>query len=263
MKRVHWYYKFLIVFLIVFSMFFFFNKSISNFVNTSSLKDYAVSIFKPVSSIKSNLIFDRNLVKENKKLKKELLKDNTILKENDSLKDEIDDLKKLMKLKETYTGYKRVYAKTIIRNKMYWYNTITIDKGRGDGIEKGNAVVGINGLIGIVYNTTKNSSSIKLITNNDTGYRLSGMIKKEKETVVGLIEGYDYPYIKVSLVESSNKVQIGDEFYSYGLEHFSKNIYIGEVKKIEKDNYDLGDIIYIEPKQDMNDINYVVVLGNK
>ena len=246
--KIHWYYKFLIVFLIFFSMFFLFNKNISYFVNNSSLKSYINSLLVSISSSDDN--------------KEDSLINNTLLEENTNLKEEIAKLKELMKLKGTYTGYKMIYSKTIIRNKMYWYNTIVIDKGSSDGVKEGNAVVGLNGLIGIISNTTKDSSTVKLITNNDTNYRISGAVKKEKETVVGLIEGYNYPYIKVSLVESL-KVELGDKFYSYGLENFPKNIYIGEVKKIKKDNYDLSTILYIEPKQDMNDINYVVVLNNK
>ena len=246
--KIHWYYKFLIVFLIFFSMFFLFNKNISYFVNNSSLKSYINSLLVSISSSDNN--------------KEDSLINNTLLEENNNLKEEIAKLKELMKLKSTYTGYKMIYSKTIIRNKMYWYNTIVIDKGSSDGVKEGNAVIGLNGLIGIISNTTKDSSTVKLITNNDTNYRISGAVKKEKETVVGLIEGYNYPYIKVSLVESL-KVELGDKFYSYGLENFPKNIYIGEVKKIKKDNYDLSTILYIEPKQDMNDINYVVVLNNK
>ena len=47
MKRVHWYYKFLIVFIIFFSMFFLLNKNISNIVNNSSYKNSVNILAKP------------------------------------------------------------------------------------------------------------------------------------------------------------------------------------------------------------------------
>lgn len=263
MKRMHWYYKFLIVFLVFFSMFFLFNKNISNLVNSSSYKGYINSIILPINTVSRGIIFNyKETVRENNRLKQNALKNNTIFQENGSLKKEIEELKKTMEIEKIYTGYGITYARTIIRNKMYWYNTITIDKGSNDGIKKNQAVVGLDGLIGIVSNTTKRSSSVKLITNNDTNHKISGMVKTNKDTAVGLIEGYEYPYIKVSLATSSKNVKIGDKFYSYGLDNFPKNIYIGEVKKIQSDNYDLGSVLYVQPKQDMNDINYVVVLGN-
>ena len=263
MKYIHWYYKFLILFLFFFSMFFMFHSSISNLINNSDYKYYIDSIFVPIASLKRGIIFNyKDVVKDNNKLKKEVLHDKTLLNENKSLKEEIDNIKKIMSIKNTYTGYNVVYAKTIIRNKMYWYNTITIDKGSKNGIKKNQAVVGINGLIGVISNVTNKTSSIKLITSTSTTFKISGMVKDKKNILVGLIEDYEYPYIKVSLATDSKEIKIGDKFYSYGLNNFPKNIYIGEVKKIQRDNYDLGCILYVEPKQDMNDINYVAVLTN-
>ena len=260
----NWYYKFLIVAIIFFSMFFLFNKHISNFVNSSSYKYYVNSIFMPISSVSRNSIFNcKSAIKENKKLKEETLDNNSLKEINKDLTKEIESLKKLMKLKSAYTGYKTVYAKTINRNKMYWYSTITIDKGSRDGIKSNDAVIGVNGLIGIVKDVNKGNSTVKLITNSDTNSKISGIIKKDKKTIIGLIEGYEYPYIKVSLASSEKDVQIGDEFYSSGLADFPKNIYIGTVERIDKDTYDLGNIIYVKPKQDMNDINYLMVLSNK
>ena len=260
----NWYYKFLVVSILFFSMLFLFNKNISNFVNNSSYKYYVNSIFIPISSISRNSIFNcKSALKENKELKKETLDNNSLKEINNNLTEEIESLKKLMKLKSTYTGYKTIYAKTTNRNKMYWYSTITIDKGSNDGVKKNNVVVGVHGLIGFVKDTTKEMSTVKLITNGDTNSKVSGIIKKNKKAVIGLIEGYEYPYLKVSLASSAKDVQIGDDFYSSGLSDFPKNIYIGSVEKIEKDTYDLGSIIYVKPKQDMNDINYLLVLSNK
>lgn len=263
MRKLHWYYKFLIFFIIFFSMFFFLNRNISNLVNNSNYKDYMNAIIMPLKTISvTNLSNYGKLLKENQQLKEELLIKKTEANNEKNLQDEIENLKKTMSLKTVYTGYKTTYAKTITRNKMYWYSTITIDKGSKDGIQKNQAVVGLNGLIGIVKDTTKKSSTIKLITNNDSNSKISGMIKIGKETKIGLIENYEYPYLKVSMIDSKG-IKVGDKFYSLGLDNFPKNIYIGTVKKIERDNFDLSYILYVEPKQDMNDINYVVVLGNK
>lgn len=260
--KIHWYYKFLIVSIIFFSMFFLFNKSISKLINNSSYKYYVNSIFMPISSVARNSIFNcKEVMKENKMLKEKAL-GNNFNEINNNLIEEIEMLKRTMKLKSAYTGYKTIYAKTINRNKMYWYSTITIDKGFNDGIRKNNAVVGVDGLIGFIKDTTKGTSTVKLITNNDNNSKISGIIKKDKTSVVGLIYGYDYPYLKVSLVSNENEVEIGDDFYSSGLASFPRKIYIGTVEKIDKDVYDLGSVVYIKPKQDMNDINYLMVLGN-
>ena len=241
----NWYYKFLIVFIILFSMFFFLNDKLSNIINNSSIKNITINIAKQFNGKKAN---DKELIN----LKKEV--DNYEL---ESLKKELEILKETMNIEKTYTSNKVIYAKTIIRNKMYWFNTITIDKGKKDGIEEGDAVVGKNSLIGIVIRTTKDNSQVKLITNNDNKNKISITIKSENETITGLIEGYEYPYIKAS-VES--EVKNGDEVITSGLGNLPKNINIGKVEKIEKDSLDLINILYIKPLQDINDINYVGVL---
>lgn len=263
MKKINWYYKFLIIFIASFSMFLFLNKSLSHYINSSSAKNYMnylIGSFNKLSDY--NLVNYKKIIKENKKLKQKLLENNVAKSINNDLKNEIENLKKITKLKQTYTGYKMIYAKAITRNKMYWFNTITIDKGSNDGITKDYAVVGKDGLIGIVKDTTKDTSTVKLVTNSDIGNKISGMIKTKDSTNIGLIEGYEYPYLKVSLTTNEQKVQVGDSFHTSGLSNIPKNIYIGQVEKIEKDSFDLNYILYVKPKQDMNDIDYVIVLGN-
>lgn len=264
MRKVHWYYKFLIIFTILFSMFFLLNRNLSGFVNRSIYKNYMDSINVPFSYIdKYNIFKYKRIVKRNGQLEKELLMRNTIENEKTNLKEEIKVLKETMKLKNTYSNYDLIYAKTIVRNKMYWYSTITIDKGMNDGVEEGSAVVSKDGLVGVVKSVTKDYSSVKLITNSDRDNKISTMVKSLDKTKIGLIESYEYPYIRVSLTTDEKGIKADDSLFTSGLGSLPKGIYIGKIKKIEKDNYNLGTILYVEPVQDMNDINYVVVLKSK
>ena len=264
MKKVNWYYKFLIVIIIFFSMFIFLTKNMSNIINSSSYKGYMNYIGIPINSIKKYNIFNnKNLVKENQKLEKKLIELETNNNENQSLKDEIQELKETMNLKKTYSSYDIIYSKTINRNKMYWYSTITIDKGVKDGIKVGDAVVNYNGLIGIIKSTNKSSSSVKLITNSDKDNKISVMVNAEGKTKIGNIEGYEYPYIIVSLATDKTGIKEGDKLITSGLGSLPKNLYIGEIKLIKTDDFNLSNILYVEPKQDMNNINYVAVLSLK
>lgn len=264
MNKVHWYYKFLIIFIILFSMFFLLNRSISEFVNRSDYKNYVNSIMSPINFLgKYNIFKYKKILMRNEQLEKQLLMEGTIETQKTNLKEEIKVLKETMKLKNTYSDYDLIYAKTVIRNKMYWYSTITIDKGMNDGVEEGSAVVSKDGLVGIVKSVTKDYSSVKLITNSDKQNKISTMVKSLDKTKIGLIESYEYPYIKVSLTTDEEGINEGDVLTTSGLGNLPKGIYIGEIKKIEKGNYNLGTVLYVEPTQDMNDINYVVVLKNK
>ena len=259
MKKINWYYKFLLVVIIFFSMFFTFIKTTSNMVNSSSFKGYINYLSIPFTNIEKINIFKYNKVlKEKESLEKKLLKVKTDYSENENLKKEVERLKKLMSLEKTYTSYDKIYAKTIIRNKMYWYSTITIDKGESDNVAKGDAVITEKGLIGIVKSTNKKTSLIKLITSSDKNNKISVMIEDENSKKIGNIERYSYPYIIVS--STYNDIKEGERLVTSGLGNLPKDIYIGDVEKIKKDSYNLSSLIYVKPKQDMNEINYVAVL---
>ena len=96
---------------------------------------------------------------------------------NSSLEKEIQELKDTLELNKTLTEYTPVNATILSRNKSYWFNTITIDKGSNSGIEKNMAVITKNGLIGKISKVSKTSSEVKLITSDDINFKVSVAIK--------------------------------------------------------------------------------------
>lgn len=259
--RMHWYYKFLIIFLIFFGLFFLLTENMNSIINSSSYKDYMNFISVPFNFLERYNIFKYKRVLEDKeKLEGEVLSLKIDKDKLASLEEENSKLKELVKLDKLYTDYDMVYSKCIIRNKMYWYSTITIDKGSKSGIKTGSAVVSSFGLIGEVISTTRNSSTVRLITNNSNSSKISVGIKKDKTFRHGIISGFDYPYLKIELTDSVGGITVGDKLVTSGLGNFTKNITIGEVEKVNKDRYGLVNILYVKPYQDVNDINYVGVL---
>ena len=129
MKKLHWYYKFLIVFLIFFSMFFLLTKNMSNIINSSIYKNYLNFISVPFDFLNKYNIFNyKNVLEKNEELEKSLIIIENDKQDKKNLEEEVKELKELLKLENLYTDYKKVYARTIQRNKMYWFDTIKIDK---------------------------------------------------------------------------------------------------------------------------------------
>ena len=120
MKKLHWYYKFLILFLIFFSMFFFLTKNMSKIVNSSPYKNFINYISVPFDFINKYNIFNyKNVLEENEELSKKMIIIENDKKEKENLEEEVKELKELLELKKLYTEYNKIYAKTISRNKMY------------------------------------------------------------------------------------------------------------------------------------------------
>lgn len=185
---------------------------------------------------------------------------------NESLEKEVEELKKQLELNKTLTEYKAINATILSRNKSYWFNNMIIDKGSKNGIKEGMAVITKNGLVGKISKVYKTSSEIKLITSDDTNYKVSVSIKTNDSENIGILNGYDPKngLIKITGVDKNSKVDIDNEVLTSGLGGvFPGGIYIGTVSKIESDKYNLSNNIYIKTTQDFNNIHYVTVLGEK
>jgi len=185
---------------------------------------------------------------------------------NSSLEKEIEELKKQLELNKTLTEYDVVNATVLSRNKSYWFNTMTIDKGKKAGIKKNMAVITKDGLIGKISKVSNYSSEIKLITSNDTNFKVSVSIKTNDEDNYAILNGYDKKtgLIKLSGIDKTTNINNDDSVLTSGLgEMFPSGIYVGQVKKIENDKYNLSKIVYIQTGQDFNNIHYVTVLKVK
>lgn len=185
---------------------------------------------------------------------------------NESLQKEIEELKAQLKLNSTLTEYSPINATILSRNKSYWFNTLTIDKGKKHGIKEDMAVITSEGLIGKISKVSRLSSEIKLITSDDVNYKVSVSIKTSGKETYGILNGYDNEtkLIKISGIDRSTNVKKGDIVTTSGLGGvFPGGIFVGTVEKSQNDKYDLSKTIYIKTNQDFDAIHYVTVLGEK
>ena len=235
--------------------------SISLLINRSKntfLKDISMSINKVIMYPFTILNKDKNKTQTESYLIQKNI--------NSSLEKEIQELKETLELNKTLTEYKPVNATILSRNKGYWFNTITIDKGTSSGIKENMAVVTKNGLIGKISKVSKNSSEVKLITSDDINFKVSIAIKTNEVDNYAILNGYDQKkkLIKATGIDKTTEVNIGDSVLTSGLgEFFPAGIYIGTVEEIKKDKYNLSKTVYIKLNQNFNDIHYVTVLKVK
>lgn len=238
------------------------------------IKDACLTVssvfYKPVSFVQ-NIIKENNektrIYKEYKELdeKREKMNANEAL--IDELKKENNELKKLLELNNTLVEYDKINATVINRNIGYWYNTITIDKGQASGITKDMAVVTNSGLIGKVINTSYLYSTVRLLTSDELGQKVSVKIKvTDDKYVYGLLSSYDTKE-KAFIIEGiSENVELleGMNVTTTGMSNiFPSGILIGTIKGIKKDNFDLTMLALVTSSNDFEDISFVSVLKRK
>lgn len=218
-------------------------------LNTNSKILYPITILKDILSYPLRVKASEEITIDDETNREELQK-------------EITELKKLLNLNQNIAQYEVINATTTSRNKTYWFNTITIDKGTKSGIEKDMIVVTHDGLIGKIDSVTSITSVVKLITNNDINNKISVSVNGTN----GLIDGY---IVKENLLTMTalNKfidIKSGDKVITTGMGGiFPSGISVGIVSSIEVDEYDVGKIIKITPSVDLSNIRFVAVLKRK
>lgn len=225
--------------------------------NNSFIKDGAMFIEKIIMYPFTGLRSEKTPATESYLIQKNV---------NSSLEKEIQELKDVLELNKTLTEYAPVNATILSRNKSYWFNTLTIDKGKSSGIKKDMAVITKQGLIGKISRVSRNSSEVKLITSDDVNFKVSVAVRTNGRDNYAVLNGYDKDtgLIKVNGIDKTTNVNKGDIVITSGLgELFPAGIYIGVVEKSESDKYNLSKTLYIRTYQDFNDVHYVTVLKGK
>lgn len=270
-------YFFMMVIVIIVILLIIFSFTLKSDRELNSFESFVRDIFvytEKVITYPFNYI--NNKTKDYKKLKN-TKKDNDILEtsidridsieaENIELRRQIEQMKEELDISYTLSDYEYLNATVVSRNVGFWYNTITIDKGRYNGIEQDMVVINSKGLIGRVIRTTTFTSDVRLITTSDTNNKISVHISNGDTNLYGLINNYNYNdnLLEVEGISNTKDVNIGDYVYTSGLGGvFPSGILIGTVTDISTDSYDLAKIIKVKPSADFNDINYVSILKRK
>lgn len=251
--------KIIIIVIVIFCSFFILFYSLSSnrkqTVVESYLKDASALVMKVVMLPFTSLNDDKG----------EDLTESYVIQKNLNvhLEEEIEQLRDALDLNQTLTGYDVVNATVITRNKGYWYQTLTIDKGKNDGLKENMVAITKNGLIGKIEKVTNFSSEIKLITANDVNNKVSVSIATTTGETNAILSGYDKDsdLVQISGVDSRVEINVGDVVTTSGLGGmFPRGIYIGEVETITNDKYGLSKTLGIKTNQDFNNIHYVTIL---
>jgi len=219
---------------------------------------YNINLFYPFYYLKDIIYYPVKALDKDIELSNEVM--NGI--NSEKLK-ELEELKKINNLSDTLTDYKKVTGVVIERNKMYWFNTITINKGKSDGIKENMAVVSGNGLIGRINKVGSHTSEIKLITTNDTNHKISVMLKTKNDILYGILSGYNKDKNVLEITSINKNIDIDDNtsVYTSGMGGiFPSGILIGNVSNIINDKYDVSKIIEVTPSSDINNTKFVNVL---
>jgi rod shape-determining protein MreC len=132
---------------------------------------------------------------------------------------------------------------------------VFVDRGSVAGVEKGMAVITPDGIVGKVIAAFPIASEVVLITDSSFA---AGVIS-QKNRVHGILKGQGYGVCRVDRVQSEEKVEAGEWFYTSGDDRvFPKGMPAGQVKAVRPGS-PFQDII-VEPSGLQNGLEEVLIV---
>jgi rod shape-determining protein MreC len=169
---------------------------------------------------------------------------------------EVDRLNALLQLKDAY-DIEGVAARVIAQDSDSWNQVITINKGTDAGVSAGMPVMDANGLIGQIEQVTGSSSTVRLITDAQSGVAALVQSTRVEGIVTGSLEGLLY----LSYVPVSTQVTVGDAVITSGSGGvYPRGIVIGTIISVQGDSSALYHTIVVKPVASSDDYEDVLVL---
>jgi len=189
------------------------------------------------------------------------LENATLRKENEQLAEELSESRIIRELFERAAEtpeYRRIVANVIGSDTNPALQSILLDKGYDDGVRVGMPVEAARGLAGQVYRVTNNASVVALLTETASAIpvrlgttRATGMLRGGGRGVLPTIDWIDLQH----------KVEVGETVMTSGLGgKFPKNLVIGRVIDVERNEAELFQRAIVQPAVDFNSLETVFIV---
>jgi len=208
-----------------------------------------------------NWIIKRDLLAENAKLKEQLKnyqmdlsRANSLEEENELLKEELNFAKE--------SGHAYVSAKIITGVSDRVSQSVVINRGKSDGITKGLAVIGGNGImVGKISEVQDNFSKVLLLT--DINSKIAATVQNTDRTS-GLVEGQFGLSFKMTNIAQDQEIKEGDLIVTSGLEgQIPKNILIAKVERVDKVESEIFKTAMLSPLISFANLSDLLVIITK
>ena len=141
-------------------------------------------------------------------------------------------LRQLLDL-QNFSPDNKLNSSVILRNTDSWWKKIILNKGSQNGVRTGDVVTGPGGLIGIIENTSRLTSSVQLLTapNSKVG------VWNERANLHGLLVGIGRKNPKLIFYSKNVDIKIGDYILSSPASTIlPPNIPIGIIQSIDNES---------------------------
>lgn len=127
--------------------------------------------------------------------------------------------------------YSTIAASVIAYDPSNWVQRVTIDRGSGDGVAEGMAVVQGDGVVGQVITAAYNSAQVLLITDHVSGVDAMEQNSRARGVVVGAGGGE----CEMRFVSREEELKVGDRVITTGVDGiYPKGLLVGIISETKK-----------------------------
>ncbi len=134
---------------------------------------------------------------------------------------------------------------------------VTLDVGRIAGVARNMPVVTNRGLVGRISEVGDNWSRVLLIT--DASSSVNAITQSARAT--GLVQGQPDGSPIMRDIPQADTVSVGDTVFTSGMGgNFPRQILIGQVTAVQRNDYDLYQTAVVQPTVDFNHLEMVLII---
>ena len=171
---------------------------------------------------------------------------------------EVDRLRGLLDMKQV-SGVTGPVARIIGRSTNAWDQSVTIDLGTSAGVKAGMTVMGATGVIGQVSRTTDDTSTVRLLTDPNSGAAV--MIQSSRED--GIVRGSTNGILMLEDLDEDVIPQVGDVILTSGLGgSYERGLIVGSVVSVNKTSSNPMGSILVTPNDKASVLEEVIVVFN-
>jgi rod shape-determining protein MreC len=136
------------------------------------------------------------------------------------------------------------------------FRTISIDKGRGDGLTPDMAVLAPAGVVGRVILPATRASKVQLLIDRDAA---AGAIV-ERTRAQGIVVGTGTDRFRMDHVPSAADIKVGDRLVTSGIEGiYPKGFVIGQIESVNRQAGEFTDVM-VRPAVEFSALESVLVV---
>ena len=215
--------------------------------------------FSPVGNFIGDIKNFGKIKAENEDLKVANAKLKSQLVINKDIKGQLDKLKGTLDLAGR-GGFKVVAARVIGQGSASTFSqTITIDAGTRDGVNKDMTVISDIGLVGVVKSATTSSAIVLLMS--DPTFKIGVRIAGSQD--VGVLSGNGTNRYTLQLLDATGSIKENDVLVSLGSDNnrpYVPGIPVGYVKKVDTSNTALVKTAYVGSYSQLSSLGVVSVI---